>query len=185
MAEFNGTTNADTIYGTLGDDRIFGSGGNDTLFGDDGNDYLNGGTGDDSLEGGTGNDSLYGVAGDDTLIGGDGDDLLQADATGSSGNNALYGGLGNDTLISGGIGANRFYFFSPNEGIDTILKFDGFNFPDGDKIYISAEGFGLNIDQSDAVTYNYGTKTLFVEDTPIAVFPDDILAGVEYSIVLF
>ena len=183
MAEFTGTTDSDTIYGTLGDDSLFGSGGNDTLFGDDGNDYLNGGTGDDSLEGGTGNDSLFGVAGDDTLIGGDGDDLLQADATqGPSGSNALYGGLGNDTLISGGIASNRCYFFSPNEGIDTILNFDYF---DGDRIYISAEGFGINIDQSDAVTYSYGTKTLFVEDTPIAVFPDDILAGVDFSIVLF
>jgi Ca2+-binding RTX toxin-like protein len=117
------------------------------------------------------------------LYGNDGDDVLQGDALqGPYGNNALAGGLGNDTL-TGGFSADRFYFLSPNEGIDTILGFDGF--VDEDEIWISAEGFGIDIDAYDAVTYSGSTKTLFVEDTPIAIFPDDIVAGVIYSVTLF
>jgi Ca2+-binding RTX toxin-like protein len=162
---------------------IYGTTGPDTINGTSESDYLNGGTGDDTLEGGTGNDSLFGVAGNDILYGNDGDDVLQGDALqGPFSNNALVGGLGNDTL-KGGYLADRYYFLSPNEGIDTILGFDGF--ADEDKIWISAEGFGININAYDAVAYSDSTKTLFVEDTPIAIFPDDILAGVIYSVTLF
>ena len=82
---------------------------NDTLTGDDNSNTLNGGLGDDTLIGGAGNDVLIGGAGNDRLIGGDGDDML-------------VGGSGND-ILTGGAGADRFVFYSVQEGVDTITDF--------------------------------------------------------------
>jgi len=66
--------------------------------------------------------------------------------TGTAGNDNLVGGSGNDTLLglggqdtlTGGLGADKFRFNSPSEGIDTITDF---NPTQGDKIELSQEGF--------------------------------------------
>ena len=91
----------------------------------DSNDYLMGGSSDESFYGGKGNDTLIGEAGNDRLIGGTNNDILA-------------GELGNDTLI-GGAGFDQFMFNASTDGIDTIIDF---NKSEGDKILVSAEGFG-------------------------------------------
>ncbi len=68
MAEQNGTSGNDVIYGTTGDDVQNGGDGNDSLRGGAGNDDLYGGEGNDALQGGTGQDDLYGGEGDDTYF---------------------------------------------------------------------------------------------------------------------
>ena len=137
-----GGTRNDTLEGGAGADKLLGGAGNDSLIGNDGNDVLQGNVSDDALVGGLGRDILTGGDGDDTLV----------------------GGLGRD-ILTGGDGTDRFYFNSPDEGIDTITDFD--NIFDNDEIWISAEGFGIDIDALDAVTTD-GTGALFVEDTKIA-----------------
>ncbi|WP_375505141.1 calcium-binding protein [uncultured Nostoc sp.] len=158
----------------------------DKLIGNDGNDVLTGGTRNDTLEGGAGADNLFGGAGNDSLIGNDGNDVLQGNASndalvgglgsdilaGGDGNDDLVGGLGKD-ILTGGDGADKFYFNSPDEGIDTITDFN--NISDDDEIWISAEGFGIDTDALDAVTLNSSTGALFVEDTQIATFSNFIL----------
>lgn len=105
MATYNGTENADYIYG-----------GYDVIYGNGGRDYLSGGGTDDSLYGGTGNDTLLGNDGDDLLddiSSGGGDDLLE----GGRGNDTLLGGSGRDVLnggpgadtMNGGGGGNTYY----------------------------------------------------------------------------
>ncbi|MCC5605964.1 hypothetical protein LC612_03940 [Nostoc sp. CHAB 5834] len=84
---------------------------------------------------------------------------------GNVSDDVLVGGLGRDVL-TGGDGTDRFYFNSPDEGIDIITDFDYIS--DDDEIWISAEGFGIDIDALDAVTLNFSTGALFVEDTQIA-----------------
>ena len=149
---------------------------------------IGGTAGNDRLLGTNGNDRVFGGGGDDILIGNGGDDVLQGDATqGPYGTNILYGGLGNDTLV-GGVGTDHLYFYSANEGVDTVTHFEGTPFGQGDRIHIHAAGFGIATAQYDAVIYDSNTKTLYVNQTPIAVFPNDGVANlyqVAYSITLF
>jgi Ca2+-binding RTX toxin-like protein len=159
----NGSLGDDILNGGTGNDSLLGSAGNDSLIGNDGNDVLTGGTRNDTLEGGAGADSLFGGAGNDILIGNAGNDVLEGNAS----NDALVGGLGRD-ILTGGDGADRFYFNSPDEGIDTITDF---SFILDDEIWISAEGFGIDTDALDAITFNSITRALFVEDTQIATVP--------------
>lgn len=112
--------------------------------GTNGNDKLNGSRGNDTLNGFGGADVLDGSIGKDLLFGDNGNDLLK----GSFGNDDLAGGLGSDTL-TGGTGADYFVFLYPDEGIDTIRDFSPSN---GDKILVSAEGFGI---EPDLETGNY------------------------------
>jgi hypothetical protein len=70
----------------------------------------------------------------EAIIGSSNDDIL----TGTLDNDILIGGLGNDT-ITGGAGGDNFTFNNLNEGIDTITDF---LFSQGDKIAVSAAGFG-------------------------------------------
>jgi Ca2+-binding RTX toxin-like protein len=66
--------------------------------------------------------------------------------TGTSGNNNLVGGSGNDNFLglggqdtlTGGLGADKFRFNSPSEGMDTITDFSR---TQGDKIELFAPGF--------------------------------------------
>jgi Ca2+-binding RTX toxin-like protein len=98
------------------------------------------------LTGNSGNNTLTGSAGNDTLIGG-------------AGNDTLIGGAGNDTL-TGGSGADFFQFQFLSEGIDVITDF---SFQQGDKIQISAAGFGaISLNQ---VSYNSVTGGLFCDPT--------------------
>ncbi|NET08639.1 MAG: calcium-binding protein, partial [Symploca sp. SIO2B6] len=77
------------------------------------------------LFGGAGNDQLFGEAGDDALYG-------------EEGNDTLNGGDGDDTL-TGGTGADNFTFDAANQGVDIINDFLSLQ---GDKIFVSASGFG-------------------------------------------
>ncbi|MBD2355773.1 hypothetical protein H6G41_14280 [Tolypothrix sp. FACHB-123] len=80
------------------------------------NDIITTGAGNDTVNGGAGNDRINGGAGDDILV----------------------GGLGNDTL-TGSSGADKFTVNAANQGIDVITDFLS---SQGDKIYVSASGFG-------------------------------------------
>lgn len=168
----------DLVYGQNGNDRLYGQAGQDTLGGENGDDYLNGGAGNDKLYGQSsndallgwiGNDSLYGAGGNDILLGWDGNDYL----TGANGNDIIKGQVGNDTLaggpgndrLTGAAGADTFVFYSPSEGIDTILLFSK---SESDKIQVSASGFGIGQDQYDKFTYNSSTGALFFEQTQLA-----------------
>ncbi|MEQ9666817.1 hypothetical protein [Coleofasciculus sp. G2-EDA-02] len=85
------------------------------------------------------------------------------------------GGSGND-LLHGGSGADKFAFYSKNEGIDTIIDFD----VRSDKIQVDDRGFGGGLrrgtldssqftigsrasDRSDRFIYNNRTGALFFD----------------------
>ncbi len=95
---------------------------------------LTGDAGNNAIAGGSGNDNLNGAGGNDTLTGGAGNDIL----IGGTGNDLLVGGAGNDAL-TGGDGTDAYRFTAPSDRLDTI---NGFSGPGGDKIQISAVGFG-------------------------------------------
>jgi hypothetical protein len=78
------------------------------------------------------------------IIGSSNDDII----TGTLNNDILVGGLGNDT-ITGGAGSDRFTFNNRNEGIDTITDFLS---SQGDKITVSAAGFGGGLAAGVAIT---------------------------------
>ncbi len=106
MADYVGTSGADTYGGTNQADTISGGDGNDTLSGGNGSDIINGDNGNDALNGEAGNDTLSGGAGNDTLLGGTGDDSLDGGAgddtlSGGTGNDTLTGSAGNDSLTGG------------------------------------------------------------------------------------
>ena len=108
---FDGTNEAETIYGYDGDDDLDGRNGDDIIYGGDGNDTLNGGAyGDDVLYGGAGNDYIMGHDGEDILYGDSGDDRL----SGGDGVDSLYGGDGDDSLV-GGAGDDTLYGGSGND----------------------------------------------------------------------
>ncbi|MDJ0648675.1 MAG: calcium-binding protein [Xenococcaceae cyanobacterium MO_188.B19] len=172
---------------------LFGRGGNDWIFGDEGNDTLFGGTGEDTLIGDEDNDQLYGGSENDRLLGGSENDTL----SGGFGNDSLYGQHGSDNLngggdddflsggsgfdgidtLTGGTGADRFSFSSPRGSIDIITDF---TWQQGDKIEVSARGFGGGIqpgllpwnqfhrgvaaqDAQDRFIYNPNTGDLFFD----------------------
>ncbi|MEH1824303.1 MAG: pre-peptidase C-terminal domain-containing protein [Nostoc sp.] len=95
---------------------------------------LTGDGGNNAIAGGNGNDNLNGAGGNDTLTGGAGNDIL----IGGTGNDLLVGGAGNDVL-TGGDGADTYRFTAASDRLDTI---NGFSGSSGDKIQISAAGFG-------------------------------------------
>ncbi|QGZ90469.1 Calx-beta domain-containing protein [Microcystis aeruginosa] len=78
------------------------------------------------------------------IIGSSNDDIL----TGTLDNDILIGGLGKDT-ITGGAGSDQFTFNNRNEGIDTITDFLS---SQGDKIALSAAGFGGGLAAGVAIT---------------------------------
>jgi len=90
--------------------------------------------GNNAIAGGSGNDNFNGAGGNDTLTGGAGNDIL----TGGTGNDLLVGGAGNDVL-TGGDGADAYRFTAASDRLDTI---NGFSGSGGDRIQVSAVGFG-------------------------------------------
>ena len=131
-------------------------------------------SGNDILEGSDYSEAIYGYAGSDYLLGYGGNDYLN----GGSGSDVLWGGTGNDTL-TGGAGATDYFFYtSPNEGVDYITNFTSrISLNDvEDKIYISADGFGIGIGQYDAFRFDSNTYTLFFDDNPLLrTNPDGLL----------
>ncbi|MCZ8357678.1 MAG: putative Ig domain-containing protein, partial [Microcystis sp. LE19-388.1G] len=176
----NGGLGDDNLDGGSDNDTLNGGEGNDTLNGAGGIDTLVGGLGNDTYQIDTTTDTITENAneGTDTVqssvtytvgnnlenltltgtanINGTGNTLNNI-ITGNSGNNilkgatgidTLIGGLGNDTL-TGGAGGDRFTFNNRNEGIDTITDFLS---SQGDKITVSAAGFGGGLAAGVAIT---------------------------------
>ncbi len=96
---FNGTANADKIYGN-----------------DAGNDWFHGNAGADTIYGLRGNDTLFGDAGADTLYGGKGDDTVYGGADSDS----MVGGLGADEIY-GDAGSDTIFFTSSRSGVTVNL----------------------------------------------------------------
>ncbi len=97
MADINGTSGDDELFGTSGDDAIQGNDGNDTLWGFAGNDDIQAGDGNDTVFGGDGEDNIQAGSGDDTVDAGDGNDVID----GGDGNDSIEGGGGDDEIDSG------------------------------------------------------------------------------------
>ena len=180
-----GNSANNVLNGGTGADNMNGGDGNDTYFVDNVGDIVKesfddalGGTADTvfssvsySLAPGTPGNQGHGIenltltgfaninatgnAKNNVLTGNSGNNTL----TGSAGNDTLIGGAGNDTL-TGGSGADFFQFQFLSEGIDVITDF---SFQQGDKIQISAAGFGaISLNQ---VSYNSVTGGLFYDPT--------------------
>lgn len=146
---YNGSNDADWIFGLGHNDRINGKDGDDILNGGSGNDFLRGGNGNDtasydgasrgvtvSLEttrwqqtGGSGRDRLRDI---ENLSGSEFADRL----TGNNRSNILTGEAGDDTLL--GRGNADTFVFKAGDGDDTIGDFSK---AQGDLIDVSAYGF--------------------------------------------
>ena len=142
--------------------------------------------GDEIIFGTTGNDNLSGESGDDIIDGGDGNDVID----GGEGNDIIRGGIGND-IVTGGSGSDSFVFDSPTEGIDTIEDFDS---REGDRLVISAEGFGGGLtpnavleesqfvlgtealDSDDRFIYDPTTGNLFFDPDGTGDTPQQLIA---------
>ncbi len=103
---YNGTANADRIFGGVDNDTIWGNAGNDVIEGNNGDDIALGGEGDDIItdlngadvpKGGPGNDAVDGGPGDDIPMGNDGNDFIN----GGANDNESFAGPGNDYIIAG------------------------------------------------------------------------------------
>jgi Ca2+-binding RTX toxin-like protein len=96
----------------------------------------------DTLTGTIGDDTISGLAGNDTLSGGNGRDTI----SGGIDADLITGGFGYDQL-TGGAGNDGFILNYASEGIDTIT-----DFASGDKLRISASGFGGGLAVGGAVS---------------------------------
>ena len=184
----------DTINGGDGNDKLFGGTGDDLIDGGFGFDTIDGGLGNDTtsyafywgpinanLATGVvsfpGNslltdtlvsiENLIGTAGNDTIIGNTANNSLNGGAgndsiNGGDGVDTLIGGAGNDTL-TGGAGADKFRFNFLSEKVDTIQDFF---WSEGDKIEVSASGFGAT--SLSQISYNAGSGSLSFLGTQFA-----------------
>ncbi|MFM6512314.1 MAG: calcium-binding protein [Microcystis panniformis] len=175
-----GNSGSNVLDGGLGADTMDGGDGNDTYYVDNVGDIVKefyddalGGTADTvfasvtySLAPGTPGNQGYGIEnltltgfGNINATGNGKDNILK----GNSGSNVLNGGAGNDTLIggagndtlTGGAGADKFRFNFLSEKVDTIQDFF---WTQGDKIEVSASGFGAT--SLSQISYNTGTGSL-------------------------
>ena len=103
---YQGTDNADRVYGGNDNDTFWGGKGNDVIEGNGGDDIALGGEGNDIvtdlggadvLKGGPGNDAIDSGIGDDITMGGDGQDFIN----GGANDNEHFAGPGNDFVIAG------------------------------------------------------------------------------------
>ncbi|NEQ68871.1 MAG: calcium-binding protein [Symploca sp. SIO2D2] len=170
--------NIENLGGSVFDDILIGDNGNNVLYGSAGIDYFDGGEGIDTVnlvydkfaitadlsqsratyiddgvvevvETLINIENLVGTAFDDILIG-------------DNGTNSLNGSKGDD-LLTGGAGADKFNFSSFNQGIDTITDF---NSTQGDRIQVSASGFGngLTLGMLDAEEFTIGSAATRASD---------------------
>lgn len=121
-------------------------------------------------------DTLTISIGDGQLVGNvtdniiDTSDGISADSIlGGSGNEVIKAGLGNDTL-TGGLGADAFVFDTPHEGVDTITDFSA---AEGDKIQVSATGFGITSDDFSRFSFDNTTGALFFDNLQLALLPSN------------
>lgn len=99
--------------------------------------------------------------------------------TGSS-NDYIRAGLGNDS-VTGGAGADTFAFNSLAEGIDTITDF---SIAQGDRIQVSAAGFGIGAADLARFNYNPVNGILALNTTPLAVLPQNLAFSVPANITI-
>jgi Ca2+-binding RTX toxin-like protein len=193
----NGGDGNDNINGGDGNDTVIGGNGNDTLDGGFGFDSIDGGAGIDTVTysfysggivanlqtgvvsfpgnspltdtlsgienviGSSGSDILIGNGVNNLLNGGDGNDNIN----GGDGNDTVIGGNGND-ILTGGTGADTFIFNSLSQGLDTITDFA---WSQGDKIQVSAFGFGIGTSDYNKFSYNNGTGALLFDSDGFGV----------------
>lgn len=183
---YNGSNDADWVFGLGNNDRINGKNGDDILNGGDGNDVLNGGNGMDTASydgasggvsvslavtqwqqtGGSDRDKLRNI---ENLSGSEFSDQL----TGNNSSNILTGEAGDDTLF-GGNSADTFVF-KTGDGDDTI---GDFSVAQGDLIDISAYGFSSTSD-FDSFRYQGGdTIVQLDEDNSITVSNINLTSGI-------
>jgi len=123
----------DNINPGAGDDNVDAGAGNDTVVDGLGNDTVDGGddndnilllTGENSVDGGSGSDFIRTGYKSDMIEGGAGNDVISADsgALFVFGNDTVDGGTGDD-IMQAGAGIDTFVF-RPNDGDDTIARFD-------------------------------------------------------------
>jgi len=106
-----------TFNGTSDANRIWGGVDNDTFWGNDGDDVIEGSDGGDTALGGNGDDIITDSAGDDVHKGGDGDDAIDA----GPGLDIIMSGNGKD-FTNGGLNENETF---AGEGDDFALAGDG------------------------------------------------------------
>ena len=120
--------------------EITGTSGNDALVGNDRDNFIKGFGGNDTLRGGNGTDTIEGGAGNDVIVGENDNDIL-----------------------NGGAGADSFVINSLNEGFDYIQDY---SFSQGDRIQVSASGFGIS--SGGQFTYNSNSGDLFFDNQKFA-----------------
>lgn len=132
MANFAGTSSAETLIGTEWNDTIQGLGGSDSLFGAGGSDYVYGGGQGDAIDGGDGDDALHGGGGADTIFD-------------SSGVNGLYGDDGDDRIIV--TSSDMFQTVHGGEGNDYIKITSDYSTVcgDGGADTLRVSGEGVNV----------------------------------------
>ena len=151
---YEGTDNAETIYGVRGG---YGASGNDTLYGHGGDDiiYAYGPTGASATQnqvfGGNGDDTIYGEHYGDLLDGGDDDDTIHA----GSGDDRIIGGQGNDNLY--GNNGNDVYIFNYGDGNDTI-------YDTGGTADVLKFGEGITFEMLDFIRVDNFTVMIIVDD---------------------
>jgi Ca2+-binding RTX toxin-like protein len=122
MAVYKGDANNNTFNGTPDADQIYGYGGDDKLSGGAGDDLIDGGLGNDTISGGAGNDTIY-ADGADKIDGGDDNDQVVFVSGATVGGGTFAGGAGDDTL---NFGANHATggIFNATSGTATFTGFE-------------------------------------------------------------
>ncbi len=184
--ELHGSAGNDVIKGGVGNDVIIDEAGENLLRGHRGDDFIKigngslgsnarGGLGNDTIISGKGADSLFGNAGHDKLLGNRGDDFLNGGygrdhLDGGTGNDILVGSAGNDVLI-GGEDADRFVFWSHNNGDDIVSDFeDGLDLLQFENV--TAADIAVTQVGYDTVI-SWGSSSVTLEETSASVIGTD------------